>query len=190
MANGPPGRKCCSAQTLVVALVGDRRDHAGLPGVPADGRDFGERAQPRARAVGGDDQPRPQPPAVGEFELGDVASGRERGHGGDDRLEAERGGRAAKRAGDVVVERHMGERFVVLAAEAQLLDPHCVAHAAVIDRHAADRLGERLERRPGADLLDQAARPFGERHRAQPSVAGERARIDERDGDPRAPEPA
>ncbi len=41
------------------------------------------------------------------------------------------------------------------------------------------------ERRPGADLRDQAARPFGERHRAQMSVAGERARIDQGDGDPR-----
>ncbi len=107
----------------MVALVGDRRDHAGLAGVPADGRNFGERAQPRARAVGGDDQSRPQPPAVAEFELGHVASGRERGHGGGDRLEAERRGGVAKRGRDVVVERHMGERFVVFAAEAQLLDP-------------------------------------------------------------------
>ena len=78
----------------------------------------------------------------------DVASRREAGHGGGDRLEAERRGRVAQRVGDVVVERHMGERFVVFAAEAQLLDPHRVARAAVIDRHAADRLGERRQRRP------------------------------------------
>ena len=58
MANGPAGRKCCSAPPFVIALVRDRRDDAGLAGVPTHGGNFGERAQFGARAVGRDDEPR------------------------------------------------------------------------------------------------------------------------------------
>ena len=39
---------------FVIALVRDGGDDAGLVVVPADGRDVGERAELRARAVSGD----------------------------------------------------------------------------------------------------------------------------------------
>ena len=51
---------------FVIELMGDGGDDAGLPGVPAGCGDLGERAKPRLRAVGGDDEPRPDFPSLVE----------------------------------------------------------------------------------------------------------------------------
>ncbi len=51
--------------SLVIALVRDRRDDAGLVIVPADSLDFGELTEFRARAVGGHGKTRAQHAPVG-----------------------------------------------------------------------------------------------------------------------------
>ena len=92
---------------------------------------------------------------------------------------AERG----ERADDIVVERHMGERPVVLSCEIEVRQAHGVAHVPVHDRHREDGLRLGFDRLPGADALDEAPRPFGDCDRAQGrrARAGRRRRIDERD---------
>ncbi len=52
------GKEVLFGATGVIALMRDRGDDRRLSIVPADSRDIGERAQLRARAVGGDDQAR------------------------------------------------------------------------------------------------------------------------------------
>ena len=60
---------------FVVALMRDGRDDAGLVVVPAVGRNRGERAQLRPRAVGRDGEAGAKPAAVGERKLGDALAG-------------------------------------------------------------------------------------------------------------------
>jgi hypothetical protein len=168
---GPGGQEMLFGAALVVALVGDGGDDGGHAGVPADHRDLGELAQLRARAVGGDDQSRPEPLAGRKHDLSRVAPRRKLGRCGGDRLDAERGGGFAQRGANIIVERHMRERLVARGLEAQLLEPHRVAHPPVGDGHLKDRLGERRQGCPGAHLLDQPTRSHCERDRAQPAVA-------------------
>ena len=63
---------------------------------------------------------------------------------------------------------------------------HGVAHLPVHDRHRQDRLRFWRDRRPGADMFEQAPRPIGDRDRAQRACAwpGRRPRIDDGDGCP------
>ena len=93
---------------------------------------------------------------------------------------AERG----ERADDIVVERHMSERRVVFRGEIEMGQADGVAHVPVHDRHRQDRLRLRLDRRPGADMIEQAPRPVGDRDRAQRACArpGGGRRIDDGDG--------
>ena len=167
---------------FVIALVRDRCDDAGLAGVPAHSGNIGERAQLGAQAVGGDDQPRTQNLAAGEIDPRGVPARREARHRLPDRLDAERGGDPGERARDVVVERHMRERLSLARVEFQVLHPHRVADAAVVDDHVQDRLGQRLQRLPGADALEEMARPGRQRDGAHMPVALPGAWIDDGDG--------
>ena len=56
------GEKMLLRPSLVIALMGNRRDNAGLVIVPSDGLNVGELGEFRARAVGGDREARAQPP--------------------------------------------------------------------------------------------------------------------------------
>src|SRR5208282_1496664 len=102
---------------FMIALVGDRGDDAGLVVVPADGRDLGECAELRARAVGGDRKAGAQQTAVGEPQRGDALARdplRNRGREAPNlKPVAERG----ESADDIVVERHMGERAAAFGLE-------------------------------------------------------------------------
>ena len=93
-----------------------------------------------------------------------------------------------ERADDIIVEGHMGERPAVFGFETQMLEAHGVAHFPVHDRHREDGLRLRLDRLPGADALEQARRPFGDRDGAQRRCvrAGRRRRIDDRNRDARS----
>ena len=111
--------------------------------------------------------------------LSDAAARREADDRVGDRLHPKRSRGLGERRGDVVVERHMGQGFALARLEAQMLEPHRVAHRAVGDRHAAERLRQRLQRFPGADALEKAARAFRNRDCAQSPVAPSRTGIDD-----------
>ena len=187
MANGPAGRKCCSARpswSRSWAMVATMAGHAGAPSRRSRSRQAraASSARRRRRRRGA-----PEPLAAGEVDLARrrvPPRSRSPLRRSSRRRARPRASRAARRQTsslNAIWASGSSSRRL----EAQLLEPHRVAHAAVGDRHVQDRLGERRQRRPGADPLDQPARPCGERHRAQPPVALARARIDERDLQPR-----
>ena len=134
----------------------------------------------RARAVGGDREARAQHAPVGQPKLRDMLAQGPARDGPRDALDAKPIAERRERADDIVVEGHMGERLV-FRGEIEMGQAHGVAHPAVHDRHRQDRLRFRLNRRPGADLFEQAPRPVGDRDRAQMAGAPpRRARPDRR----------
>ena len=101
-----------------------------------------------------------------------------------DALNPEATAESGKRADDIVVERHMGERRAVFGFEVEVGEADSVAHLPVHNNHRQDRLRMSLNRRPGANPVEQAAWPIGDRDRAQRARAC-RARhpgIDDADG--------
>src|SRR5262249_23138724 len=103
------GQEMLLRAAFMIALVGDRGDHAGLVVVPADGWAAGERAKLRARAVGRDRKARAERAAIGQPHSSDTLA---RGPMRNRRFEALYLEPVAKRrqcADDIVVERHMGE---------------------------------------------------------------------------------
>ena len=56
---------------------------------------------------------------------------------------------------------------LVFCVEIEMRQAHGVAHVAVHNRHQQDRLRLRLNRRPGADMVEQEPGPIGDRDRAQ-----------------------
>ena len=96
---------------LVIALVRDGRDDAGLVVVPAEGRDVGERAELRARTVGGDREARAQRSAVREPELRDALARRPMRDRRGDALDLEPIAERRERADDIIVEGHVSERL-------------------------------------------------------------------------------
>ena len=107
-------------------------------------------------------------------------------NGPGDALDAEPIAERRERADDIIVERHVGERPTVLRCEIEMGQAHGVAHLPIHDRHRQDRLRFWLNRRPGADMFEQAPRPVGDRDRTQRACArrGRRSRIDDGDGCP------
>ena len=100
-----------------------------------------------------------------------MLAGRPMDDGRRDALNPEFIAKRREGADDVVVEGHISERPAVFRREIEMRQTHGVAHVAVHDRHGQDRLGLRLDRRPGADLFEQAPRPIGDRDRAQRASA-------------------
>ena len=179
---GSGGQEMLLGQALVIVLVGDRGDDAGLVVIPAVGRNLGERPELRPRAVGGDRQPGAQRPSVPEAELGRSLArspGRDRAGDAD---HAEPVANRRERGDDVGVERHMGERVALARVEMKMGQAHSVAHTAVHDLHLDDRLSLRLDVRPGPDPLEKPPRPLGDRDGAQRRPRrGRSCRIDEGD---------
>ena len=146
------GQKMLLGAAAMIALMGDGGDDRGLIVGPAERLDAGALAQRRARAVGGDEQARRDPLAVGEpgndnpiasrggISKSAIATGRKRYAFGP-RL-------GGKRVGQRRVLDHVGERFarLDLAVEGEKRRPHHVVEAAVGHHHVEDRL--RLRRRP------------------------------------------
>ena len=73
------GQEMLLGAALVIALVGDRGDDAGLVVVPADGRDVGERGERRTGAVGGDGEAGAQRRPSVKRHFADVLPGVQRG---------------------------------------------------------------------------------------------------------------
>ena len=165
---GASGQEMLLGAALMVALVRDRGDEAGLVVVPADGRNLGERAQLRARAVRRDRKSSADCAAVRERQFADMlARAPARDRGGEAR-DAEPLAEVRQGPDDVVVEGHMGERLAVLPrVEMEMGEAHRVAHAPVHDVHRQDGLRFRFDRLPGADPLEEPPRPLGDRDRAQ-----------------------
>ena len=166
----------------MIALVRDRRDDPGLPRIPADDGNFGERAQFRARAVGGDDQRARSRPRPGKLDARDVAAGRE----ADDRALIVSTPSAAARAASALATSSANAIWAS-GSPSRASNVSCSSRAASLDAPSAIaicRIGcaQRLQRLPGADALDEAARPRRQRHRAQTAVALAGARIDDGDG--------
>ncbi len=164
---------------LMVEFMGDGGDDARLPARLACGRNVGERAQLRARAVGGGDQAGFDRAPVVQRQRSDEPLLRQRHDGADDPLDPRRIGGARQRLRDVVVIGHPGERGAVGIGEAELLQPHGVLGQTVEDLHFQDRLRINRQRRPGAEPLDQRPRAGADRHRAQLAVFA-RGRADQR----------
>ena len=111
------GQKMLLGAALVLAFMRDRRDDAALPGVPADDRDPGERAQRELRAVGRDDEPRADSRAVVSVSRAVDAPGSKSWTRRRRRISTPSVSRGVRQRGDeIVVERHMGERLVRRAA--------------------------------------------------------------------------
>ena len=135
---------------LVVALVRDRRDDAGLPGRPS--RRSGFR---RARAASSARRPprrrgaRARRPPSREFDPGDVAARRE----ADDRVARSSRRRARSRpwrsaATTSSLNAIWASGFALARLELELLEPHRVAHAAVEDRHFSGSAAPAAPARP------------------------------------------
>ena len=178
----PRRQEVLDGAALVVALMGDRRDDRRLRVRPADPADAGLLAQPRARAVGSDQEMGVRAAAAGKAQrhrlvLGLVASGR-----GGVQVDGRRTAGLDQRRRERAALDHMGEGLagLDLAVEGQEHRPHRVGDPAVGDHHVEDRLRAALDRPPDAERREHPPRAGGDRIGAPVAggIAGERRIVD------------
>ena len=164
----------------------DGGDDARLTVVPVDRADPGEVAEPRANAVGGDQQPCLDrvPLPAGAVTRPPAADG-EIAHARRARRSPRRRARGRARSAPtiVAVHDHVSERLAVVGSpvEGQEHRPRRVAGPAVGDDHLGDRLGASGDLLPHAERSSMR-RPAAAIAEARPSRRGGvgRRRIDER----------
>ena len=163
---------------VMIALMADGDDDAGLIVVPAMGGDPGALAQLRARAVGGHQQTRLDDFAVGERDVDAVGArieGRDRGGA---QIDAFGLGARGQRIDQMAIFDHMGEGLAGfdIAGKGQEYRPGRVFQLGIGDDHVEDRLRAGCDLVPDAERLEQppaggddggrariAARPHSER---------------------------
>jgi len=158
-----PGReKMLLGAPVMVALVRDGGDDGGLAVAPAVAGDARTLADRRARAVGGDHEPRGERIAVGQTHMGAIGGAVGRKLKIRDRRGPQRDAfvlrlRRQRREQRPILD-HVGERLARLhvAIEAEKDRPHDVGETAVGHHHIED--GLRLDGLPNADGLEQAPR--------------------------------
>ena len=189
MANGPAGRKCCSARPSWSRSWRDRRDDAGLPASTSRS----SRCR-RARAASSARRRRRRPVARGPRAPSVKPSAprrtaRRRSASTAPTMRSTPAAEAAARSAPVTssLKRHMRERLAVGIGEAHLLEPHRVSRRSVVDRHfdgsAAPRPAKRSRRRARSSSAREPGLSATVRNRAV-AVAG-RA-VDQRDLQPNA----
>ena len=163
---------------VMIALMADGDDDAGLIVVPAMGGDAGALAQFRARAVGGDQQARLDDVAVGERHVDAIGARIEARHRGGAQIDALGFGARDQRIDQMAVFDHMRERLAGLdiAGKGQKHRTGGVFQLGIGDDHVEDRLRLGRDLVPDAERLEQpaaggddggrariAARPRGQR---------------------------
>jgi hypothetical protein len=169
---GPRGQEMLVRHPAMRRLVPDGGDQRGLRIGPARDADAGGLAQRRVLAVGGDQQRRAQPAAVGQRHryARRVGLGRPRdpagpqGHAGERRDAGEQGAPDHPVLDDVAEGRCRGfgrgqRAMVVMQEEGR----GAAARPPVGDADIEDRLGLGRHVRPGARPLQQVARAMGDR---------------------------
>ena len=127
---------------VMIALMADGDDDAGLIVVPAMGGDAGALAQLRARAVGGDQQARLDDIAVGERHVDAVGARVVGRHRGGAEIDALGLGARDQRIDQMAVFDHMRERLAGLdiAGKGQEHRTGGVFQLGIGDDHVEDRL--------------------------------------------------
>ena len=148
---------------VMIALVADGDDDAGLVVVPAMGGDPGALAQFRARAVGGHQQARLDDAAVGQRHIDAIGARIETRHRGGAEVDALGLGALDQRIDQMAILDHVRERLARLdiAGKGQEHRPGGVLQLGIGDDHVDDRL------RPVGDLIPDpdARRTAGGRRR-------------------------
>ena len=144
---------------VMVALMADGDDDAGLIVVPAMGGDPCALAQFRARAVGGDQQARFDRGAVGERHIDAVGARIKAAHRGGAQVDALVLGARGQRIDQMAVLDHMRERLARLdvAGKGEEHRTGGVFQTGIGDDHVEDRLRSRRDLVPDAERLEQPA---------------------------------
>ena len=144
---------------VMIALVADGDDDAGLIVVPAMGGDAGALAQFGARAVGRDQQARLDHAAVGQRHVDAVGARIEIRHRGGPEIDALGFGARHQRVDQMAVLDHMRERFagLDLAGKGQEHRTGGVFQLGIGDDHVEDRLRSGRDLIPHAERLEQPA---------------------------------
>ena len=153
---------------LVIALVADRDDDAGLIVFPAMGGDAGALAQLRLRAIGRDQQARGNLAAIAECHIHAIGARVVGRNGGGAEIDAGSFGADDQRIDQAAVLDHMRKGLAGrdVAGEIQERRTRGVLELGIGDDHVEDRLGLGLDVVPGAERLEQAAAGRDDRGRA------------------------
>lgn len=166
---------------VMVALMRNGRDDRRLAIAPAHRRHSRERAQRRARAVGGDQQTRSDRRRAVDRRVDGVGAQRKSGDRSLPAFDAEALTPVQQPGDDVVVHRHVRERYAVDLIELHLNWANRVADPSVDYRHLSNWLGERRDRLPSADPFEHAARSRRDRACAIAALAHAEHGIDDQD---------
>ena len=134
---------------VMIALMADGDDDAGLIVIPAMGGDAGALAQFRARAVGRHQQARLDHAAVGQRHIDAIGARGEIGHRAGAKIDALGLGALDQRIDQMPILDHVRERFARLdiACESQEHRTGRIFQSGIGDDHVEDRL------RAGSDLI-------------------------------------
>ena len=146
------GQEVLLGAALVIALMADCNDDAGLIVVPAVGDDAGSLAQSRTRAVGRHQQARLDRGAVRQRHIDAIGPRGEIGHGAGAQIDALGLGSRGQRIDQLAVFDHVRKGFARLdmAGEGQEYRSGGVFQFGIGDDHVEDRL------RAGGDLVPDA----------------------------------
>ena len=163
---------------LMIALVADGDDDAGLIVVPAMGGDAGALAQFRARAVGRHQQARLDRAAVGQRHIDAIGARGEIGHRAGAQIDALGLGARGQRIDQLAVFDHVREGLARLdmAGESQEHRTGGVFQLGIGDDHVEDRLRAGGDLIPDADGIEQPPAGGDDRGRARIAARPHRKR--------------